>query len=91
MSEERDFVNGMIIKKPNDNAPEWVKAKMSIKLDDFKGWIGGFVKANPDDEWINIDIKESKKGNLYAERNTYKAEKKDSAAPAAKETDDIPW
>ena len=48
MSDERDFVNGMIIKKPNDNAPDWVKAKVSIKLDDFKGWIGGFVKANPE-------------------------------------------
>ena len=59
MSEERDFVNGMIVKKPNSNAPDWVKAKVSIKLDDFKGWIGGFVKDNPDDEWINIDIKEA--------------------------------
>jgi hypothetical protein len=91
MSDDRDFVNGMIVKKPNSNAPEWVKAKVSIKLDDFKGWIGGFVKANPDDEWINIDIKESQKGTWYAERDTWKPEKKDSAAPAAKETDDIPW
>ena len=57
MSEERDFVNGMIVKKPNSNAPDWVKAKVSIKLDDFKGWIGGFVKDNPNDERINIDIK----------------------------------
>ena len=32
------------------------------QLDDFKGWIGGFVKANPDDEWVNIDIKESQEG-----------------------------
>ena len=71
MSDDRDFVNGMIIKKPNDNAPDW-------------------VKANPDDEWINIDIKESQKGTWYAERDTWKPEKKDSA-PAAKETDDIPW
>ena len=77
MSDDRDFVNGMIVKKPNSNAPEWVKAKMSIKLDDFKGWIGGFVKANPDDEWINIDIKESQKGTWYAERDTWKPEKKD--------------
>jgi len=90
MSDDRDFVNGMIIKKPNDNAPEWVKAKMSIKLDDFKSWIGGFVKANPDDEWINIDIKESQKGTLYAERDTWKPEKK-AAAPQAKSDEDIPW
>jgi hypothetical protein len=90
MSDEKDFVDGMIIKKPNDNAPEWVKAKMSIKLDDFKGWIGNFVKANPNDEWINIDIKESQKGTLYAERDTWKPEKK-AAAPQPKGDEDIPW
>ena len=80
----------MIVKKPNDNAPDFVKDKVSIKLDEFKQWIGGFVKANTDDEWINIDVKESQKGTWYAERDTWKP-KKEGSAPAAKETDDIPW
>ena len=90
MNTEKDFVNGMIIKKPHENAPDWVKAKMSIKLDEFKAWIGSAVKADPSAEWINIDIKESQKGTWYAERDAWKPEKK-ASAPATKETDDIPW
>ena len=90
MSEEKDFVQGMLVKRPHENAPDFIKASISIKRDEFKEWFGGVVKDNPDDEWVNIDIKESQKGTLYAERDTWKPEKKDSA-PAAKETDDIPW
>ena len=94
MNEEKDFVDGMIVKRPHDNAPDFIKANISIKLDDFKGWIGQFVKNNPGDEWINIDIKESQKGKLYAERNTYKSEKKQAAPdpkPEPTKDDDIPW
>ena len=47
MSEEKDFVDGMIVKRPHENAPDFIKANISIKLDDFKGWIGQFVKAIP--------------------------------------------
>lgn len=28
---ENEFINGLIVKAPNDNAPEYVKAKVSIK------------------------------------------------------------
>ena len=94
MNEDKDFVDGMIVKRPHENAPDFIKANISIKLDDFKGWIGKFVKDNPGDEWINIDIKESQKGKLYAERNTYKPEKKQSAPdpkPEPSKDDDIPW
>jgi hypothetical protein len=94
MSEEKDFVDGMIVKRPHENAPDFIKANISIKLDEFKGWIGQFVKNNPGDEWINIDIKESQKGKLYAERNTYKPEQKQPAAdpkPELIKDDDIPW
>ena len=101
MNEEKDFVDGMIVKRPHENRPAFVKATISIKLDSFKGWVGGFVKANPGDEWINIDIKESQNGKLYAERNTYRPEKKQAAPDPkpepepepepAKETDDFPW
>ena len=89
MTDDRDFVNGMIIKKPNDNAPDWVKAKVSIKLDDLRAG-SVFVKANPDDEWVNIDIKESQKGTWYAERDAWKPKRQESK-PETKADDDIPW
>ena len=95
MTEEKDFVQGMLVKRPHENAPDFIKASISIKRDEFKEWFGGVVKDNPDDEWVNIDIKESRKGNLYAERNTYKAKEKqappDPKPEPVKETDAIPW
>ena len=31
MSNETEFLNGLIVKGPNENAPDYVKAKISIK------------------------------------------------------------
>ena len=32
MNEEKDFVDGMIVKRPHENRPAFVKATISIKL-----------------------------------------------------------
>lgn len=56
MNTEKDFVSGMIIKKPHENAPDWVKAKMSIKLDEFKAWIGSGVDAVDREIRVSIDF-----------------------------------
>jgi len=34
MQQEKTFVNGFIVKR-NDNAPDFVLANLSVKLDDF--------------------------------------------------------
>jgi hypothetical protein len=72
MNEEKQFVDGILAKAPPSNAPDFIKAKLSIKLDDFKKWVRQVVEADPDIEWINIEIKESIKGMWYAERDTWK-------------------
>jgi len=87
MSEEKQFVDGLIIKHPGDNAPDFVKAKLSFKLDEFKDWVSKCVKEDPTLEWLNVEIKESRGGKLYAERNTWKPQE---SAPAAS-TADVPW
>ena len=87
MSEEKQFVDGLIAKNPGDNTPSFVKAKLSFKLDEFKEWVGNCVKAEPGIEWLNVEVKESKNGKWYAERVTWKPA--GDAAPAPKE--DIPW
>lgn len=96
MNTEKEFVDGMIIKKPHENAPDWVKAKMSLKLDEFKAWVSAAEKADPSIEWINIDIKQSQGGKLYAERDNWKPEEKQKPeesqkAPEKSDHDDIPW
>jgi len=51
---EKKFVDGLIVKKPHENAPDFVKARLSLKLDEFAGWVGQWKKENAGEEWINI-------------------------------------
>jgi len=89
MSEEKVFVDGMIIKSKSEGTPDWVKEKISLKLDEFGAWVAAQKKADPSLEWINIDIKQSQSGKLYAERDMWKPTAPKSEAPA--QSDDIPW
>ena len=90
MSEEKNFVDGLLVKLPDDKAPDFVKLKLSLKLDDFKAGVGANEKADPSLEWINIEIKEGRSGKWYAERNMWKPS--DDAQPAASApSQDVPW
>mgnify|MGYP001550948981 CR=1 FL=1 len=35
------YINGLIVKAPNDRAPEYVKAKLSIKRAELIEWLQG--------------------------------------------------
>ncbi len=70
-----EFVNGLIVKKPNDNAPDFVKCAISIKRSELISWL-----STRTDDWINIDVKESKAGKWYAAVNDFKPSKQDTTA-----------
>lgn len=63
------FIPGLIAKAPNPNAPDFVKASLSIKREEMMGWL-----ASQSGEWINADIKEAKSGKWYVAVNAYKRE-----------------
>lgn len=86
---DKNFVDGMLVKLPEDNAPSFVKLKLSLKLDEFGAWVTTQKKEDSEIEWINIEIKEGRSGKWYAERNMYKPESKNVSETLAKE--DIPW
>tara|TARA_R100000951_G_scaffold40315_1_gene34166 strand:- start:1257 stop:1463 length:207 start_codon:yes stop_codon:yes gene_type:complete len=66
-----DFVNGLMAKKPNEKAPDFVKCNLSIKREELIAWL-----SEKDGDWINVDIKESGRTlNWYAEVNTWEAKK----------------
>lgn len=67
MSNETEFVGGLIIKAPNDNAPEYVKAKLSFKRQELIAWLQA-----RSDEWINADVKVSQAGKWYAAVDNWK-------------------
>jgi len=64
---ENEFIDGLICKKPNEKAPEFIIAKLSIKREALIEWL-----QKKDSEWINADIKLSKKGSYYAQVDNWK-------------------
>lgn len=90
MSDEIEFVDGMIVKPPHERAPQFVKAQISIKVEDLGKWLREKYKAG--DEWINLDVKESKNGKWYAAVSTFKPKEKAAPAPqpqSRRPTDDM--
>jgi len=101
MSNEAKFIDGLIVKAPNERAPEYVKAKLSIKRQELIAWL-----QSQTGEWINADVKVSQQGKWYAAVDDWKpGEKaqrqepapKREAAPASRDfgddfaDDDIPF
>lgn len=61
------FIDGLIVKAPHNNAPEYVKAKLSIKREELIAWL-----TQQDGEWVNAEIKESQGGKWYCAVDTWK-------------------
>jgi hypothetical protein len=68
---ESIFASGIMFKLPRDNAPDFVKGSLSIKMDDFNAW----AKDHEEKGWINLDLKVGKSGKPYVELNLWKPEK----------------
>lgn len=71
-NETKVFADGFSFKR-NDNAPEFVVGKQSIKVDEAIA----FLKANAKNGWVNLDIKQAKGGNYYCELDTWVAKPKE--------------
>ena len=67
MSDEVEFVNGLLIKPPHERAPEFVKCKLSFKREELIAWL-----QSKDGDWINADVKVSQNGKWYAAVDNWK-------------------
>jgi hypothetical protein len=68
MDNNKTFAEGINFKR-NDNAPDFVVGKLTIKADAAIQFIEKFSKDN----WMNLDIKKAKSGKYYIELDTYQA------------------
>jgi hypothetical protein len=96
LADEIEFVDGLIVKAPNPKAPDFVKAQISIKVEDLGKWLREKFKAG--NEWVNLDVKESKSGRWYAAVSTFKPKennptkgRQDMRAKPSSEDPDIPF
>ena len=67
MATEKEVIQGLIAKAPNENAPEYVKAKLSFRVPEMIAYL-----QTVDGEWLNADIKVSAGGKWYAKRDNWK-------------------
>ena len=82
-----EYVEGLYVKEPRENAPDFVKCAISIKRKDLGNWL-----RSKKDDWINIDLKVSRDGKWYAAVNNWKPEKKEETQSLAEKfDDDIPF
>ena len=82
---EKVFADGFLVKR-NDSAPEFVLASVSLKVDEAIG----FIKANANNGWVNIDLKRDQSGKCYAELNTWKPKTQGEGNSTSKK-DDLPF
>lgn len=74
--EDNNFVKGLFVKMPKDNAPKFILLDVSFKLREFVEW----AKANMDERgWVNTQILRSKDGSkLYGKLNDWKPKQIDA-------------
>ena len=84
MADNKIFADGFIVKR-RENAPDFVVANVSIKVDEF----GKFVKENANNGWINLDVKTAQSGKMYAELNTWQPDGK--VQKVSQGESDLPW
>ena len=77
------LVSGFYPKPRHASAPDFVIAKASVNLQQFAAFVKEFKAANPQEEWLNLDMKLSKAGKGYASVDTWKPDPEKAAAPSA--------
>jgi hypothetical protein len=87
MSDNKDRVYppAMNWTAPKDEAPDFIKAKVGIKVLDEDGKDGEFIKFLRDNVkssgWINFEMKESQDGRYYFELDTWEPKPQKEESP----------
>jgi uncharacterized protein YjcR len=79
---EKVFAKGFIFKK-NENAPEWVVGRLSLKKDEAIAFI-----QSQGNEWINLNIVRGQQGKFYVELDTWKPTNQSN--PSSNQSSNVP-
>ena len=85
------FVDGLNVYKPNENAPDWVKASMVINPSKLVKGLqenDDFLKEGKHGLELRLQIKQSAQGKLYASVDTYEPKLKEEVTAKAVTVDD---
>jgi len=63
------FSEGLTFRLPSEKAPDFILLQMAVKSHKFFQW----CQANQDEKgWVNLTVKRSKNGTVYADLDTWK-------------------
>ena len=68
MAEEKIFADGFVFKR-NENAPDFVVGRISIKVEEATA----FIKQHEKNGWVNLNVKTARSGNYYMDLDTFQA------------------
>lgn len=83
MENKKEYIEGLFVNQPRENAPEFVKGSLSFKVDKFIPYLQSKANAKG---YVNVDLLLSKEGLLYAKLNDWKP----SGEMKENETIDLP-
>lgn len=84
MAEEKIFADGFSFKR-NDNAPDFVVGRVSIKVEEAIA----FLKRYEKNGWVSLNTNKSKSGSYYMELDTFVP--KQAGTPTPKVEEDVPF
>ena len=88
----KDFIDGMFVFAPHPKSPDFVKAVLSIKPEEFAKWLTENKGRVNDKGFLPIQILVSQKGGWYAKINDYKKPEGTASAPSEElNPEDIPF
>jgi hypothetical protein len=86
MPEDKQFPKGLYVNRPRPGSPDFVKARISIKVETFLEYL-----SEQDSEWLRVDVKEGFKVDPETNLKKWYAQT-DTWTPGARkeEGDDAP-
>lgn len=87
----KEFADGLYIKEPWPNSPDFVKFRININKDRLIPWL---QTTETEGGWINMEVKLNQKGEWYADVQRGKGGNQPSQQAAQQEPevdDDIPF
>jgi len=86
---DKIFAGGMRFEKPKEGTPDFVKGRLSFKVDEAVEFL---QKYKNEKGWVNVDLLKSKeKGTLYLQLNDWKPKEQEDAKRENKGVDPIDY
>ena len=86
-----DMIGGFYPKPKSDKAPDWVIGKASINISQFREWMSAYIKQNPDEQWVNMELLVAKSGKGYARVDDWKPERVNTPPQPPADEEDLPF